>query len=782
MATSPSIGKEMETFIKEFTKSFATAATKEMLKFKKDIDKTAGMVKGKNVVGGGEGAGTATDRYLKKIHKDILKLYKTDKVEKTKIENKDRKEKRKKDETADEKKRKAELERYYRALRKSMSMREKVERWLLQRFWGRTFLKAWYGFWNLKVLSTIRDGIQRITGFFESQLHDILGDMAPLFDLAKDTFIFAKNTVMGIGEALWKTAKGIWALAPVKRFFEDIGKKFKDFIFSPFQKFFSSIKKSFFTKFYTLFKQPWMSGKARAELWRQEKKEAIKKWAEEKKNALKHWAYQKALAAKYWLWEKTKGGLGKIISPFKKSAQAIKGGISLMKWAFPLFISAIAGLVSGMMSLLAPLLLPVALGLLAISGASLIKVLIDDPAFKKDWEIFTNWIVEKFKNLFDLVMKAVKEKGVEYGLNIASFGLAVPYRETTKRILKAYEEREKIKREAAETEELKRIKKDPEYRKKVLEEIRKKNAIQDPKLDEYITTIAKRYEIPEEIFRALIQQESAGGRRNLSKKGAIGMTQLMPKTAKDLDVNPYDPYQNIEGGARYLKQMFNIFGSWEKALAAYNAGAKRVREYGGIPPYPETQKYVERIKNMAGMAEGGKITGGPSMPGAGIDSKLIRASVGEWITPKRTAGMLNSILPGGMAALIRDPIGTLMRFASNFTFGGLSAGTLMGFQRGGRVSLTRRELSAPVKGVTGAGLRNLENQEMMLNKLTAALTSGGQREPVALPVPVGMSSATVNTSPINMMGNIGQGSQPTDPLPTLMSTPVAWYIVLQNTI
>lgn len=98
---------------------------------------------------------------------------------------------------------------------------------------------------------------------------------------------------------------------------------------------------------------------------------------------------------------------------------------------------------------------------------------------------------------------------------------------------------------------------------------------------------------------ALVQVESGGNPKAVSKKGAIGLTQLMPETAKELGVNPYDPWQNLLGGAKYLRQQYERFGSWAKALAAYNAGPGRVAE-GKIPK--ETQRYVQKVLALAGIA------------------------------------------------------------------------------------------------------------------------------------------------------------------------------------
>jgi soluble lytic murein transglycosylase-like protein len=106
---------------------------------------------------------------------------------------------------------------------------------------------------------------------------------------------------------------------------------------------------------------------------------------------------------------------------------------------------------------------------------------------------------------------------------------------------------------------------------------------------------ARRYAIPEDLFLRLVQQESGWNANALSHKGAIGLAQLMPGTARYLNVNPNDPRQNLLGGARYLREQFDTFGSWRLALAAYNAGPQAVERYKGIPPYNETKNYVRII-------------------------------------------------------------------------------------------------------------------------------------------------------------------------------------------
>ncbi|MEM7016728.1 MAG: lytic transglycosylase domain-containing protein [Pseudomonadota bacterium] len=106
---------------------------------------------------------------------------------------------------------------------------------------------------------------------------------------------------------------------------------------------------------------------------------------------------------------------------------------------------------------------------------------------------------------------------------------------------------------------------------------------------------AARYGIDKHLFRALITQESAWNPRAISSKGAIGLGQLMPATARDLGVDPYDPMQNLDGSARYLSRQIKRFKDVKLALCAYNAGPGKVLELGRCPRFKETQNYVKRI-------------------------------------------------------------------------------------------------------------------------------------------------------------------------------------------
>lgn len=106
---------------------------------------------------------------------------------------------------------------------------------------------------------------------------------------------------------------------------------------------------------------------------------------------------------------------------------------------------------------------------------------------------------------------------------------------------------------------------------------------------------ARRHNIPEDLFLRLVQQESRWNPQAVSSAGALGLAQLMPDTAALLGVNPHDPQQNLDGGARYLRMMYEQFGNWRLALAAYNAGPGAVQRHGGVPPFRETTEYVRII-------------------------------------------------------------------------------------------------------------------------------------------------------------------------------------------
>ena len=121
--------------------------------------------------------------------------------------------------------------------------------------------------------------------------------------------------------------------------------------------------------------------------------------------------------------------------------------------------------------------------------------------------------------------------------------------------------------------------------------------------DAIIEEHAQRHSLRPELVRAVIQVESGFNPRALSPKGAMGLMQLMPATARDLGVlNAYDPEDNIRGGTRYLRLLLDKYDGDERlALAAYNAGPGAVDKYGRqVPPYRETEKYVQKVGSKAG--------------------------------------------------------------------------------------------------------------------------------------------------------------------------------------
>jgi soluble lytic murein transglycosylase-like protein len=124
------------------------------------------------------------------------------------------------------------------------------------------------------------------------------------------------------------------------------------------------------------------------------------------------------------------------------------------------------------------------------------------------------------------------------------------------------------------------------------ESVAERLAMWEPDLQE----LSGKYGVDPDLARAVMRMESGGNPNAVSSAGAIGLMQLMPGTAKGLGVNPKDPKRNLEGGIKYLAQLADKYdGDYVKTLAAYNAGSGRVDSYGGVPPFPETERYVKNV-------------------------------------------------------------------------------------------------------------------------------------------------------------------------------------------
>ncbi|MBS1859274.1 MAG: lytic transglycosylase domain-containing protein [Acidobacteria bacterium] len=141
-------------------------------------------------------------------------------------------------------------------------------------------------------------------------------------------------------------------------------------------------------------------------------------------------------------------------------------------------------------------------------------------------------------------------------------------------------------------------------------------------IDEAVARIAAEHSLPPQLIHSVIKVESNYNPYAVSDKGALGIMQLIPETARRFGVkNVFNPVENIQGGAKYLRYLLDLFqGSYPLALAAYNAGEAAVARYGGIPPYPETQNYVVLVRRqleLAKRAEEARAAAAPQRPPAG---------------------------------------------------------------------------------------------------------------------------------------------------------------------
>jgi len=142
----------------------------------------------------------------------------------------------------------------------------------------------------------------------------------------------------------------------------------------------------------------------------------------------------------------------------------------------------------------------------------------------------------------------------------------------------------------------------PPNRSRARERARERDRDRTPpsSLEALIASAAAEYGLEPELVKAVVHVESGFDPRAVSPAGAEGLMQIMPRTARDLGLrHPFDPRENLRAGARHLKRLMRaVDGDLSLTLAAYNAGLRAVQSRGGIPPFPETQRYVRRVLNL----------------------------------------------------------------------------------------------------------------------------------------------------------------------------------------
>jgi soluble lytic murein transglycosylase-like protein len=124
-------------------------------------------------------------------------------------------------------------------------------------------------------------------------------------------------------------------------------------------------------------------------------------------------------------------------------------------------------------------------------------------------------------------------------------------------------------------------------------------SVSDRQYDQIIRWMAQKYDVDPDLIHSIIRAESNYDSQAVSPKGAVGLMQLMPETAKEYGViDRYDPVENIEGGVKFLKDLLQTYDQKDDlVLAAYNAGPEAVKKHKGVPPFPETVQYIQRVKS-----------------------------------------------------------------------------------------------------------------------------------------------------------------------------------------
>lgn len=207
------------------------------------------------------------------------------------------------------------------------------------------------------------------------------------------------------------------------------------------------------------------------------------------------------------------------------------------------------------------------------------------------------------------------------------------------------------------------------------------------------------------LFQSLIKQESRFNNAAVSSAGALGFCQLMPGTAGDLGVNPADPWQNLDGGARYILAQLNKYGRVDYALAAYNAGPGNVDKYGGIPPFAETQNYVVKINGYYN--EYLSVITGADMTGSldGIDGA--NAAWGNW---SDAAMGYSGYQEGQIREAMKRVLALLRQATPEGAKEGVDYATYMEAERARLMALTLRQRAAQAKVEAAKGLSDAAQQ------------------------------------------------------------------------
>jgi soluble lytic murein transglycosylase-like protein len=183
-------------------------------------------------------------------------------------------------------------------------------------------------------------------------------------------------------------------------------------------------------------------------------------------------------------------------------------------------------------------------------------------------------------------------------LIVAGF-LLIPFQQTSHADIYRYEDEEGIVHftDAPTDRRFKIFMRDIKKDKQLRTLLRMSRSVNPAEYDHIIKSSSDKYGVSTSLIKAVIQAESGYNPNAVSHKGASGLMQLMPGTAKSLKVsNSFDPKDNVEGGVKYLRFLLDTFkGDVSLALAAYNAGLGKVAKFGGIPPYAETRNYVNRV-------------------------------------------------------------------------------------------------------------------------------------------------------------------------------------------